>query len=72
MADKELGTVESRNGAYRVSWDDRTGKVYVKKISGWPILLGAVRGHRENRRRRDGRGGRLCPLPRLIATEALG
>lgn len=35
MADKELGMVESRNGAYRVSWDDRTGKVYVKKLSGW-------------------------------------
>lgn len=34
MADKEIGTVKSRNGSYRVSWNDISRKVYVKKFSG--------------------------------------
>jgi|GEM_PF-7003988 len=39
MADKEIGTVESQAGKYRVLWNDRSGKVYVKKmaafLAGW-------------------------------------
>jgi hypothetical protein len=39
MADKEIGTVESRKGKYRVMWNDSSRKVYVKKmaalISAW-------------------------------------
>lgn len=33
MADKELGTVESRKGKYRVMWNESGRKVYVKKMA---------------------------------------
>jgi hypothetical protein len=31
MAEKELGTVASRNGKYHVKWNDSGRQVYVKK-----------------------------------------
>jgi hypothetical protein len=34
MAEKELGTVASRNSKYHVKWNDSNQQVYVKKITG--------------------------------------
>ena len=34
MAEKDLGTVASRNSKYHVKWNDTGRQVYVKKFSG--------------------------------------